>query len=225
MATPKRKIVFIHTSPAAIAPLVQFYGAAAPELEITNLLDDGILRLFAAGQTVATENRLAGMIDAARAAYGAELALLTCSAVSRTMLENLRRGAHLPILKIDDALARQAVRVGRKIGVVVTFAPTLNTTCQLLTEAADEAGIAIDLIPEVLPEAYQALLAGDHAQHDVLLSAAVQRLEARGVDAIVLAQVSMARILPQLEGQVTTPVLTSLHTSLQAIRETFLEMP
>ena len=38
------KLAFIHTSPAAIAPLMQFYGAAG--MEITNLLDDGLLRLL-----------------------------------------------------------------------------------------------------------------------------------------------------------------------------------
>ena len=42
----KTKIAFIHTSPAAIGPLMQFYGEAAPDLEITNLLDDGLLRLY-----------------------------------------------------------------------------------------------------------------------------------------------------------------------------------
>lgn len=219
----KRKVVLIHTSPAAIAPVVQFYGEAAPELEITNQLDDGILRLFAAGQSAAAEQRLAEMITAAHAAYGAELALLTCSAVSRKMLENLRHDAKLPILKIDDALARRAVQAGQKIGVVVTFPPTLVTTRQLLTDAAAEEGVTIDLVPEVSPEAYQALLAGDHAKHDELLCAAIERLARQGVDVIVLAQVSMARILPQLDGRVTTPVLTSLQTSLKAIRDAFEE--
>src|SRR5688572_11690500 len=164
----KRKIALIHTSPAAIPPLVQFYGEAAPELELTNELDEGILELFAAGRAAEAEERLARMI-AAHAAQGAELALLTCSAVSQQMLANLRRGATLPVLKIDEALARRAVETGRKIGVVVTFPPTLKTASQLLNDTAAEEGIAIELVPEVVPEAYQALLAGDGATHDKLL--------------------------------------------------------
>lgn len=165
------------------------------------------------------------MIDAARAAYGAELALLTCSAVPRKMLHALRDGRSLPVLKIDDALACQAVRAARRIGAVVTFIPTLRTTSELLAEAAADAGVTIEIVPELLPDAYHALLAGNYAKHDDLLCAAVRRLDAQGVDAIVLAQVSMTRILPVLNGQVTTPLLSSLSTSLAAIREHFDKAP
>ena len=48
---------------------------------------------------------------------------------------------------------------------------------------------------ELIPEAYDALLAGDTERHDRLLMAGVERLAARGAEVIVLAQVSMARIL------------------------------
>lgn len=225
MSTRKRRVVFIHTSPAAIGPLLQFYGEAAPELEITNLLDDGILRLFAGHRLAKAERRLAEMIAAARESYGAELAMLSCSAVPSMMLESLRRAIDLPILKIDDAMARRAVRAGKKIGVVVTFAPALEPACQLLSSAAAEAGATIDILPEICPVAYQALLAGDHPKHDALLIAAIQRLEEQNADAIVLAQVSMARVLAQLEGRITTLVLSSLPTSLEAIRKTLEKQP
>ncbi len=203
---------------------MQFYSETAPELEITNLLDEGILRLFTQGRLMEAEDRLAEMIDTGRAAYGAELAMLTCSAVPRRIMENLRRERDFPILKIDDALARRAIEAGKKIGVVVTFAPTLETTCQLLTGAAAEAGVTIDILPVVLPEAYEALLAGDCAKHDELLRAAIQQLEEQGVDAIVLAQVSMARVLGLQDGNKTL-MLSSLHTSLRAIREAIEELP
>jgi hypothetical protein len=41
------------------------------------------------------------------------------------------------------------------------------------------------------------------------------------VSVIVLAQVSMARILPKVGGRVGVPVLSSLHTSLDALRGAF----
>ncbi len=50
MSQMKRSVAFVHTSPAAVGPLMQFYAEAAPEFEITNLLDDGLLRLLAAGR-------------------------------------------------------------------------------------------------------------------------------------------------------------------------------
>lgn len=215
----KRKVAFIHTSPAAIGPLMQFYSEAAPELEITNLLDDGLLRLLAAKESATAQKRLAEMIKAAVETYGAELAMITCSSVSREMAEQLAGDFALPILKIDYPMARQAVRAGAKIGVAATFPPTLVPTTKLLDDAAAEAAREIEIIQEVSPDAYTALLANDLAKHDELLLGVIERLEQQDVSAIVLAQVSMARILPRLNGRVKVPVLSSLHTSLEAVRE------
>jgi Asp/Glu/hydantoin racemase len=215
----KTKIAFIHTSPAAIGPLMQFYGEAAPDLEITNLLDDGLLRLLAAKKIPTAQARLADMIGAASETYEAELAMITCSSVSKEMAEALDAEFALPVLKIDYPMARQAVRAGRRIGVAATFAPTLVPTSKLLHEAAAEANTEIEIIEEVSPDAYTALLANDTATHDTLLLEAVKRLEQKDVAVIVLAQVSMARILPKLDGHIHVPVLSSLHTSLDAIRD------
>jgi aspartate/glutamate racemase len=219
MSLPKRKVAFIHTSPAAVGPLMQFYGGAAPELEITNLLDDGLLRLLAAGEQGIARERLAEMIGAGVETYGAELAMITCSSVPKEMAESLAGDFPVPILKIDYPMAREAVRAGRRVGVAATFQPTLVPTRKLLTEAAAEAGAEIEIVEEVTPEAYTALLANDTATHDRLLLDLVERLEKQGVAAVVLAQVSMARVLPLVGGRVRVPVLTSLHTSLDAIRE------
>ncbi|MGH9839237.1 MAG: aspartate/glutamate racemase family protein [Blastocatellia bacterium] len=190
-------------------------------------MDDGILRLFRSQSLAEAQKRFAEMIRVAQEAYGAELTMITCSAVPKNMLERLRGSYALPvlkpILKIDEPMARQAVAAGKRIGVVVTFPPTLEPTCKLLTAAAEEAGVGVDIVTEVSPAAYQALLANDHQTHDKLLLAAIKRLDEQKVDAIVLAQVSMARILAQLEDQVTAPVLSSLKTSLEAIREALKE--
>jgi Asp/Glu/hydantoin racemase len=219
MGPSKRKVAFIHTSPPAIAPLMQFYGEAAPELEITNLLDDGLLRFLSASNLSSAQERLSDMITTASRVYDAELAMVTCSSVSKEMVQQLDAEFDLPVLKIDYPMARRAVRAGgKRIGVAATFAPTLVPTCKLLSEAAAEAGTEIEIIREVSTDAYKALLAGDTSSHDALLLDVVKRLEQQQVAVIVLAQVSMARILPQLEGRTSVPVLSSLHTSLEAIR-------
>jgi glutamate racemase len=219
MSQTKRSVAFIHTSPAAIGPLMQFYAEAAPELEVTNLLDDGLLRLLAAGRAPDVSRRLSQMLGAAVETYQPELAMVTCSSVSKEMVESLARDFSFPVLKIDYPMARRAVRAGRRVGVAATFPPTLTPTSGLLREAAKESGVEIEIIEEVAPEAYKALLANDTETHDELLAAAVERLQNRDVAAVVLAQVSMARTLPLVERTARVPVLTSLHTSLEAIRE------
>jgi Asp/Glu/hydantoin racemase len=199
---------------------MRFYNDAAPELEITNLLDDGLLRLLAAEEHATVERRLAEMLTVAARTYGAELVMVTCSSVTKGMVERLAPLFDLPVLKIDYPMAREAVSAGRRrIGVAATFPPTLVPTSQLISEAAEEACAAIEIVQEVMPDAYDALLSGDEEAHDELLCAGVERLAAERVDVIVLAQISMARVLPRLEGkQIGVPVLSSLHTSLSAIR-------
>jgi Asp/Glu/hydantoin racemase len=214
----KRKVAFVHTSPAAVGPLMQFYAEAAPELEITNLLDDGLLRLLAAKEYDTAEARLADMLRVAAGVYRAEAAMVTCSSVSKEMVGRIAEGFAVPVLKIDYPMARRAVAAGRRVGVAATFPPTLGPTRRLIEEAAREAGAEVEIIEEVAGGAYDALLAGDAERHDALLLETVSRLEARGVAVVVLAQVSMARTLPLIEGRAGVTVLTSLHTSLEEIR-------
>ncbi len=214
----KHTIAFIHASPAALPPLVQFYKEAAPDLDIINLLEDGLLRLFSAGDFPLAEVRLGAMLAAARDVYAARLAILTCSAVPRPLLDSLRAAARIPVLKIDHPMARRAVETGSRIGVAVTFPPTAELTSKLLLESAEEQGRSVELTLEVKSKAYDALLAGDAATHDKMLLDAVAALARQNVDVIVLAQVSMARILDRARASVSVPVLTSLDTSLAAVR-------
>lgn len=212
----KRNITLIHASRASIAPLNGYYPKEAPELEITNLLDDGVMKLFRAGEMQLATERLADMIATGRDVYGAELALLSCSAVTRPALEQLRAGSVIPLLKIDEPMTRLAVDAGSRIGVIVTFPPTQAVTHQLLNDAA--ADKPLDLVDALIPEAVEAILAGDQATHDRLLTAAAADLAAQGVDAIVLAQVSMAHLVAPLKERTRLPVFSSLETSLVEVR-------
>src|SRR5919199_1315950 len=101
MSETKQSVAFIHTSPAAIGPLMQFYAEAAPELEVTNLLDDGLLRLLAAGRVGDVRRRLSQMLRAAAETYAPELSMITCSSVSKELVESIARDFPFPVIKID----------------------------------------------------------------------------------------------------------------------------
>ncbi len=196
---------------------MQYYGENAPDLEITNQLDDGLLRLLANGKADAVERRLAGMLNAAREVYSARLVMVTCSSVTPAIMANLAPSAGIPMFKIDDPMAAEAVRAGRRIGVVMTFPPTQQPTTRLLEGAARDAGTELELKPLLVPEAYQALHAGKPEEHDALLVPRISEL-AKEVDGVVLAQVSLARLLPKLKNM-PVPVFSSLTSSLRRIRE------
>lgn len=202
---------------------MRYYAEAAPEFEITNLLDDGVLRFFAMHDSESAAERLRSMIRVAREVYGARAILITCSSVSTEMIHELEPGAGVPLIKIDDPMMEEAVHAGRRIGVAITFAPTTEPTQKALHDAATRTGREIETVPLLVEGAYKALLAGQSDLHDQLLMAGVEQLQEQGVDAIVLAQVSMARILALLEGRIRVPVLSSLKSSVGAIRRALVE--
>lgn len=216
MAVP---VSFVHTSPAAIPPLMQYYGENAPDLEITNQLDDGLLRMLSRSETDKAERRLGEMIHSARDLYGARAALVTCSSVTGEMMRNLEPAAGIPLLKIDEPMADEAVAACNRIGVLMSFRPTQEPTTRLLNAAAQRAGKSVELLPALRTDAYDALLSGHPERHDSLLIEVATELAAQGVDGIVLAQVSMARLLPKLKHAVPVPVFSSLPASLNRIRE------
>lgn len=218
-AERKHQVSFLHTSPAAIPPLMRYYGESAPDLEITNQLDDGLLRMLSSQNGTGIRHRVQQMLNVAVETYKAEVVMVTCSSLPSSLVSELGAQAGVPVFKIDDPMGADAVRSGSKLGVVITFRPTIEPTTALLRNAAAAAGKEIELIISVIPEAYDALLSGDPDLHDDLVLDAIDGLSSEGVDALVMAQVSMARLLPALQGRVNVPVYSSLTSSLAAIRK------
>lgn len=212
-------VSFIHASPAAIAPLVNYYARTEPAWTISNLLDDGIMRQFREGDAGAVESGLLSLIDRACSRYHAQAALITCSAAGLDLMRRLERESPVPLVKIDAPMARAAVAAGNRIGALVTFPPTVGPTTALLAEVAQLAGRDVNVITELRPPALEALLKGDSETHDRMLREGAVALKSAGAEAIVLAQVSMAHMRAALEEELGVPVFSSLETSHKALRE------
>jgi|LNFM01.1.fsa_nt_gb Asp/Glu/hydantoin racemase len=195
---------------------MNFYPRQWPELRITNLLDDGIMGLFSAGRWDDARARLLEMAGVGQRVYGAQAGLVSCSAVSREQMAALRAASPIPLLKIDEPMAGLATAAASRIGLLVTFPPTLPIAEQLLREAAGEA--PLEIVPVVVPEAIAALLGGDRSFHDARLIEAADALAGQGIGALVLAQVSMGPLVPLLRERLGIPVFSSLETSLSALR-------
>ena len=195
---------------------MNYYPRQWPELRITNLLDDGIMGLFSAGRWDQATERLLDMAQVGQRVYGATAGLVSCSAVSREQMAALRKASPIPLLKIDEPMATLATSTASRLGLLVTFPPTLLIAEQLLREAA--VGAPLEIVPLVAPEAIAALLAGDRVSHDTRLIAAADELAGKGIGALVLAQVSMGPLVPVLRERLGIPVFSSLETSLSALR-------
>jgi len=211
-------LVLIHTVPPLIAVFDHLGAEMLPGVSMKHILDEPLL------EVVSQRGRLAES-DAARLkehvvlaqASGAKAVLVTCSTIS-PLVNSIRPGAPLPVFRIDEAMLEAAVRMGPRLLVLATNVTTLAPTSHLLKEQAEAAHCAIELRTQLVPEALNALLAGDGATHDQLLSAAIE-VSAGQADAIVLAQASMARVLAVLPASARSiPVLSSPHLALERLQ-------
>ena len=205
----KRKTLgLLHTSAALVPVFAQLCKAKLPQVDTFNLVDDSLVPAIGAhGLTAAITRRVAGYLASAEAA-GADYILVTCSSIGPAV-EAAAPLTGVPVLRVDQPMADQAVRTGRRIGVIATLPTTLVPTADLIQRRAALAGRPIELVSRLCEGAFAALMGGDAAKHDAMVAAALQEL-AGGVDVIVLAQASMARVvdgLPAAERRV--PILAS----------------
>ena len=170
-----------------------------------------------------TMRRLVDQIASAEAA-GADAVLVTCSSIGPgvTLAQQL---FDLPVLRIDEAMAEEAVRQADTIGVLATLRTTLDPTAALLRKKAANAGRRVELVECLCQDAFPAVLAGDTETHDRLLRKALVE-DLKGVDVIVLAQASMARVVATLApGTLQAQVLSSPELAVLSARQVLFPSP
>jgi Asp/Glu/hydantoin racemase len=212
------KLAIIHTTTATVEPLRALAEELLPGRRVINFVDDSILPQLAenGGDVAAVAGRVHQYMRFAAEA-GADVILEACSSIG----ELVARGRELvpvPVVRIDEAMADAAVARGSRIGVAATLATTLEPTKRLLLERAALAGKAISLTPALAGAAYQRLMAGDREGHDAALAEVLLEL-APQVDCVVLAQASMARVLPQLPETQREKFLTSPRLAMEQVRQ------
>jgi Asp/Glu/hydantoin racemase len=209
-------IVVVHTGPVTVQPIKEQFQALLPDARVINIIDDSLLNdVRTAGHlTPEVTGRIYSYMLNAQS-MGADMILNACSSVGEAT-DLLRAMIHTPIVKIDEAMAEEASATGNRIGVVATVSTTLEPTVRLIQKKAQAQGRPIEVIRRIAEGAFDALLSGDAARHDDLLRRTIIEL-AEEVDVVVLAQVSMARLLPTL-GELRVPVLSSPRSGVETVR-------
>ncbi|GGA55437.1 hypothetical protein GCM10011507_03370 [Edaphobacter acidisoli] len=214
----------IHTSPV----LTQMFGTLCarqmPGVEVFHMVDESLIRdTIRAGEVrKLTIRRLLSMVESAGEA-GADAVMVTCSSLGEAVTL-AQQVFDFPVIRVDEAMAEAAVRTGEKLGVMATIRTTLEPTTALLREKAAAMGRKVELVECLCDGAFEAVLTGDTKTHDRIVSAALLD-EMRGVDAVVLAQASMARVVEAMpEGSLKMPVLSSPELSVQRAREVLQEL-
>ena len=211
------RIAIIHTSPVTVDILKPLAAALIPGAEVVNFVDDSMLAqlLENGGDARVVEGRLTQYAKFAEQ-VGADVILSACSTVG-PLADVLRENVSIPVIRIDEAMAEEAVRRGPRIGVAATILTTMEPTTALLRQKAAEANVEVTLVPCLVDSAFQRLAAGDSAGHDALLTETVIAL-ASEVDVVVLAQASMSRVLPGLPEILQGKFLTSPRLSIERVK-------
>lgn len=202
-------IGFVHTVLSLPPTFAALTGELAPGAEVFHIVDESLLGVTrkTGRLTDVTRRRVLGYLVSAAEA-GADLVVVTCSSIGPAV-DASRGFVPVPVLRIDEPMADEAVRLGSRVGVVATLATTLEPTAELVERRGREAGKPIELVARLCDGAFDALAAGDRDRHDELVRDGLRRLLA-DVDVIVLAQASMARVADTLPAEERTkPILAS----------------
>jgi Asp/Glu/hydantoin racemase len=209
------RIAVIHAVRGAIDPIGDSFAALWPDARVDNLLEESLSTDIAeaGSENAAIQERIADL-----AAYvtkaGAEAILFSCSAFGAS-IDRVKQSSALPVLKPNEAMIDQALDLGSRIGVVATFAPTLQSMRPEFEDRARGRGIDLCLEERFVPGAMEALNGGKAEHHDTLIAEAAATLE--GCDAIVLAQFTMARSRPVVEAA-AAPVLISPDSAVARLK-------
>lgn len=212
-------LAMIHTSPTLTPVFGALVATEMPEVQVFHMVDESLIKdtIKAGRLRGVTIRRLLGLIESAEKA-GADAVMVTCSSIGPGVAM-AQRLFDTPVVRVDEAMAEKAVLLGRRIGVAATLRTTLEPTIALLQEKAAAAGREIEIVESLSLGAFDAVLAGDTKTHDRILSESLIR-DMRGVDLVVLAQASMARVVKEMPtGAVEAPVLSSPELAVQRAKQ------
>jgi len=178
-----------------------------PSVEVFHMVDESLIRnTVAAGYLQKTTiRRVIAMVESARLG-GADAVLVTCSSIGAAV--DMATGLFdFPVIRVDEAMAEEAVRMGARVGVLATLRTTLEPTSELVQSKAN--GHEIKIVDRLCEGAFAAVMAGNGGMHDTIVSTELKKMMVE-VDVVVLAQASMARVLTTMPADsLTVPVLSS----------------
>lgn len=211
MSEPVR-IALIHALEESVLPIRQAFAGLWPEAYAFDLLDTSLaVDLARAGKLdEAMMARFQILADYAVVSEGkggrTQGILFTCSAFGPA-IEALKSRLSVPVLRPNEAAFEAALAAGDRIGLVVTFGPSLDALKQELLDMAAACGKSVTIKAVLAEAALAALKAGDGDHHDQLAANAAAKLD--NVDVIVLGQFSLARARAAVESRTGRTVITT----------------
>jgi len=218
-----RTVAAVFTAQSIVESTKQLFAALVPDCRVISIIEDALIQdVIRAGRVTPEISRRLVRYYLAAQDTGADLIFNTCSSIGDVAIM-ARSLVTIPLVKIDDAMAAEAVRTGARVGVLATLQTTLAPTVRLVRAQAEKAGRTVSVVEGLAKGAFEALVAGQAETHDELIASAAERVASQA-DVIVLAQGSMARMEEALAKRTGKPVLASPRRGVLEVKETLERM-
>ena len=211
-------VCILQTSFAKRDDTIAYLQERVPGVQVEFITDSTLLNDIraAGGPTQAVIDRMTLYAKAAEIS-GADLIVNSCSTVGE-VADIYAKAVSIPVMKIDQPMAEEAVSLGTNIALIATVETTLGPSQRLIESIGAAQGKEMKCTQYLQNAAWNALQAGHPEEHNRILLAAIRELDTMGYDAIVMAQVSMRALLPDLK-DVKTPLLCSFFSGYSAIAD------
>ena len=211
------RVACVHTAVGTIGIVVPLFREMLPEAELVHFVDDSAVKdAVALGRVDERLTRRMCNLYLSAELAGASAILLCCSTVGETADVGARL-VGVPVLRIDEPMAKTGVALGSRIALVATVASTVAPSANLVQRKAVEVGKQVEVVPHLCKGAFELLGAGDVARHDEMVVEAIRHLAGQS-DVVLLAQASMMRVLPQVS-DLSVPVLASPRLGVERVRD------
>jgi hypothetical protein len=215
-ANTTSRIVLIHATTVSIFPIKVAFEAQWPEAETINLVDDSLSLDLNSGKVDyrRIEERILGLAKYG-GGIGAAGILFTCSAFGQA-IDKAKAELPMPVLKPNEAMFEEAIRMGGKTGMIATFRPSIPSMEEEFYDLAEEQNVSVQLDSILVEDAMAALGQGDLETHNRLIREASNVLA--GYDTVMLAQFSASQAAADVEAELGCTVLTSPHSAVTKLQ-------
>jgi aspartate/glutamate racemase len=217
--TMEKTLGIIHATSLTIKAMQPFIEQYLQGISVMHLCDDTIQRdNIKAGVGVIPKVNYCKFAQYAHnlEEAGVDIILLACSTFNYAA-ELARPMINIPIMQIDRPMMENAVRDGKRVGMLATLSTTVPSSERLLRIVASENKKEVDITTVLRPEAFEAIQKGDAATHNAILLEEIDKLSGK-VDSIVMAQLSMSALAPHLK-DTRVPVYNSGTTGFARVHQ------
>lgn len=203
--------------PAAAAS----FTALWPEVQIMDLMEGSLaLDMKNDGTLTPAMVKRFELLGDYCAAAGATAILFTCSAFGEA-IERVKLQHEIPVLTPNEALFEELFARGGKMALLSTFEPTIIALKQELGQMEAKRGVKLDLDYHLIPDALDAVFAGDQHTHDRLVLEKVRALSAPTSEysALVFGQFTMSMVAAQARAISALPILTTPDCAVMKLKK------